>query len=422
MDSLSVYRQPQPLIGRIRLAGSKSISNRVLMIRALCDHSFTVEGLANAADTSILADLLASDATVLDAGAAGTTFRFMTAFLAAQGGDRILTGSERMKQRPVGPLVEALRHMGADIRYMEKEGYPPLHFASSIQFGLSGQVTVSADTSSQYITALLLLAPVLPNGLQLQLEGTIVSRPYIEMTLKLMQYFGVSHEWEDNSIVVAPQKYQPKPFTVEADWSAASYYYSMAAMSDYADIQLDGLFAESIQGDAVLPVIYEKLGVKTEFTDSGIRLIKQKGRTIVGLLEQDFLECPDLAQTVAVTCAVLGVQGLFSGLETLRIKETDRISAVKQELHKFGTSFSALPARFSKVQDRKYYLLEGQAQVEGEVQVSTYDDHRMAMAFAPMATRWPIAIKDPEVVAKSYPDFWKDLARLDFQLNHHNDR
>lgn len=421
MDSLSIFRQPEPLVGHVRLAGSKSISNRVLIIRALCGHAFPIEGLANATDTCTLAQLLASDSRILDAGAAGTTFRFMTAFLAAQGGDRILTGSERMKQRPVGPLVEALRSMGADIRYMEKEGYPPLHFASAADFGLTGQVTVSADTSSQYITALLLLAPVLPNGLQLQLEGTIVSRPYIDMTLRLMRYFGVSHEWEGSRIVVGPQRYQPRPFVVEADWSAASYYYSMAALSEYADLQLDGLFPKSMQGDAALSAIYEKLGVKTSYTDNGIRLTKQRESSPVGLLEQDFLECPDLAQTVAVTCAALGVQGLFSGLETLRIKETDRISALKQELQKFGTNFAALPARFSKRQDRKYYLLEGQVQAVDKVEVSTYEDHRMAMAFAPLAIRWPISIKDPDVVAKSYPDFWKDMARLDFQLNQPGD-
>jgi 3-phosphoshikimate 1-carboxyvinyltransferase len=417
MDSLSISRQPNPLVGHLRLAGSKSISNRVLIIRALCGNSFAVDGLANATDTRTLAELLATDARTLDAGAAGTTFRFMTAFLAAQGRDRILTGSERMKQRPVGPLVEALRHMGADIQYLEKEGYPPLHFTSAANFGLSGEVTVNADTSSQYITALLLLAPILPNGLQLQLEGTIVSRPYIEMTLKLMQYFGVGHEWEGSRIVVGPQQYQPRPFVVEADWSAASYYYSMAALSEYVDLQLDGLFAESMQGDAVLSVMYEKFGVKTEYTASGIRLTKRAAATTVGLFEQDFLECPDLAQTVAVTCASLGIQGLFSGLETLRIKETDRIGALRQELQKFGTTFAALPARFSKRQDRQYYLLEGQAQSVGEIQVSTYDDHRMAMAFAPMAIQRSIVIQDPGVVTKSYPDFWKDLARLGFQLS-----
>lgn len=417
MNSLSISRQPNPLVGHLRLAGSKSISNRVLIIRALCGNSFAVDGLANATDTRILAELLATDARTLDAGAAGTTFRFLTAFLAAQGGDRILTGSERMKQRPVGPLVEALRHMGAEIQYLEKEGYPPLHFTSAANFGLSGKVTVNADTSSQYITALLLLAPKLPNGLQLQLEGTIVSRPYIEMTLKLMQYFGVDHEWEGSRIVVGPQQYQPRPFVVEADWSAASYYYSMAALSEYVDLQLDGLFAESMQGDAVLSVMYEKFGVKTEYTASGIRLTKQAASTTVGLFEQDFLECPDLAQTVAVTCASLGIQGLFSGLETLRIKETDRIGALKHELLKFGTTFAALPAKFSKRQDRQYYLLEGQAQSVGEVQISTYDDHRMAMAFAPMAIQRPVVIQDPGVVAKSYPDFWKDLVQLGFQLS-----
>lgn len=417
MNCLSLSRQHKPLLGHIKLAGSKSISNRVLIIRALCNGSFAIEGLANAADTFTLGQLLGSKAHLLDAGAAGTTFRFMTAYLAAQGNDRILTGSERMKQRPVGVLVEALRKMGADIRYLEKEGYPPLHFISTANFGQSGEVIVSADTSSQYITALLLLAPTLPGGLQLQLEGTIVSRPYIEMTLKLMQYFGVSHQWEGNTITVAPQQYHPRPYVVEADWSAASYYYSMAALSDYADLELSGLFADSLQGDAALAGIYKKLGVSTEYTKDGVRLIKEKNAPLVGLLEQDFLECPDLAQTVAVTCAALGVQGLFSGLETLRIKETDRITAIKQELQKLGVSFAALPAKFSKQHDRKYYLLEGQIHASEEVRIRTYEDHRMAMAFAPIAMRRPITIEEPEVVAKSYPDYWKDLALLDFRID-----
>lgn len=395
----------------ITLAGSKSISNRVLIIRALTTAPFEIDRLANAKDTRLLQELLAADTDVLDAGAAGTTFRFLTAYLAFKPGVQVLTGSQRMKERPIGVLVDALRQLGATIEYLERDGYPPLRISAPKSLPESNVLRISAGTSSQYISALLMIAPTLPNGLELILEGKVVSRPYIEMTLRLMAYFGVHHTWENATIRVAPQTYTPRNFTVEADWSAASYYYSMAALSKSADLTLYGLFKDSLQGDAILPDIYEPLGVYTQFHESGIRLTKA-GHNKTSEFEWDFLRCPDLAQTLAVTCAGLGIPGTFSGVETLRIKETDRIGALRDELAKTGVEVTPI---FTGQQEQ--FKLNGRARWEEPPVFHTYEDHRMAMAFAPLALLKPISIADPEVVEKSYPDFWKDLQQLGFELS-----
>ncbi len=416
METLQLSRSHRSISGRIELAGSKSISNRVLIIQALCAESFPIHRLANAQDTVTMQALLASSESVLDVGAAGTTFRFLTAYLSTQAGTQILTGSERMQQRPIGVLVEALRELGAQIEYVKEEGYPPLRIHAPTAFGQKNQLRIPASTSSQYITALLLLAPTLPNGLQLELEGKIVSRPYIEMTLGIMAYFGVQHRWEEQQITVAPQAYRAQPFTVEADWSAASYYYSLAALSETCELYVDGLFADSLQGDAVLQQMYTQFGVHTSFTGTGLYLRKTAQTAIPETFEYDFLKCPDVAQTLAATCAGLGVTGLFTGLQTLRIKETDRIAALQTELGKLGVFLSKLPARFASNSEQEYYLLEGQAAWETPPTFATYEDHRMAMALAPLALLGPIQIAEPNVVAKSYPDFWKDLSTLDFEI------
>jgi 3-phosphoshikimate 1-carboxyvinyltransferase len=415
MEILQLSRPDRNLQGEVFLAGSKSISNRVLIIQALCKDDFAIHHLANAKDTETLKVLLSSHHEILDTGAAGTTFRFLTAYLASSDKAHVLTGSERMKQRPIGVLVDALRQLGAEITYLEKEGYPPLRIMPAADFGNNARLSIPASTSSQYITALLLLGPTLPQGITLELEGKIVSRPYIEMTLGLMKHFGVTHTWEGNTIRIEPQAYQAKTFTVEADWSAASYYYSLAALSDSCDLQLHGLFADSFQGDAVLPDMYTAFGVQTEFNETGLRLTKPAGTTPPPLFEYDFIACPDIAQTLAVTCAGLGTQGLFTGLETLRIKETDRIAALKNELAKVNSFFSPLPAKFSKNSQKEYFMLEGKAEWTSAPTFATYEDHRMAMAFAPLALYAPIAMAEPEVVSKSYPDFWKDLGRLGFE-------
>lgn len=409
MTIYTITRPAGPLVGAITLAGSKSISNRVQIIRALSAETFPIERLANAKDTVLLEALLNSPDPIRDAGAAGTTFRFMTAFLALQSGEQILTGTERMKQRPIKVLVDALRELGAQITYLEQEGYPPLRIGPPLAAQVKSLLRVAANTSSQYISALLLIAPTLPAGLTLQLEGEVVSRPYIEMTLGLMAYFGVTHRWEGDSIHVAPQPYQGRPFVVEADWSAASYYYAMVALADSADLTLHGLFANSLQGDAVLPELFRPFGVQTEFLATGIRLIKN-GAALPANFDCDFLRCPDLAQTLAVVAAATGVSSSFGGLGTLRIKETDRIAALERELAKVGVRVSPHGAAALSI--------DGQVQVPQPAPVfATYEDHRMAMAFAPLALLGPIQIAEPEVVDKSYPDFWRDLQTLGFVVS-----
>lgn len=410
-----IYKSDRRLIGEITLAGSKSISNRALIMKALCDTDFPIHRLANAKDTQLLQSLLNSDEDLLDAGAAGTTFRFLTAYLAIQPGVQILTGTERMKQRPIKILVEALRQLGATIDYLENEGYPPLRIGEPTDDNRTNQLRIAADTSSQYISALLMIAPVLPNGLELTLVGNMVSRPYIEMTLALMQYFGIQYSWVEDVITVPPQDYIARPFIVEADWSAASYFYAMAAFAEEVDLQLNGLFENSTQGDAALVKMMGQFGILTEFNTEGIRLHKN-GNAPQPIFEYDFIECPDLAQTLAVVCAGTSVHGVFTGLETLKIKETDRIAALKNELAKVGAIMAALPPRFSQKNGKQYFSVEGPVTVENSPVFATYEDHRMAMAFAPLAFFGPIEIEHPGVVDKSYPDFWEDLKKLGFEV------
>lgn len=412
----SISKPNRHITGEVTLAGSKSISNRALIIRALCPEPFEIYKLANANDTELLLNLLEQDAEVYDAGPAGTTFRFLTAYLSLQDGVQILTGSERMKQRPIGVLVEALRSLGARIDYLEKEGYPPLRIGKLDIQKATGKLSISASTSSQYISALLMIAPTLPNGLELTLDGKIVSRTYIEMTLKLMTYFGIKYQWRDNIISVPAQTYRSRPFTVEADWSAASYYYALAAFANELDLQLNGLFENSIQGDAVLSGMMESLGIETRFNKDGVQLLKKKMKH-PRHFDWDFILCPDLAQTLAVICAGLGVEGRFCGLETLRIKETDRIAALQTELAKIGVQFTAMAPEERPQPEKEYFRVSGKADWSAPPRFATYEDHRMAMAFAPLAMFGPIEVTDPMVVGKSYPDFWADLESLGFEIS-----
>lgn len=411
----TVRKADRQIKGNITLAGSKSISNRALIIRALCGEHFPIRQLANAKDTQLLEALLNQKTEVYDAGPAGTTFRFLTAYLSLQDGVQILTGSERMKQRPIGVLVEALRQLGADIQYLERTGYPPLKIGKLTLENAAPGLQISAGTSSQYISALLMIAPTLPQGLRLELTGKIVSRTYIEMTLNLMKYFGVQYQWEGNVITVPPQAYQPREFIVEADWSAASYYYAIAALSTDLRLQLNGLFEQSVQGDAVLSEMMENLGVRTSFNEAGIELSKS-GVQLPKQFEWNFILCPDLAQTLCVVCAGLGIEGQFTGLETLRIKETDRIAALQNELAKVGATLKPLPAAESPSADGAYFQVSGQAQWSAAPRFDTYEDHRMAMAFAPLAMLGSIEVREPMVVNKSYPDFWKDLETIGFEV------
>lgn len=396
------------LKGTITLDGSKSISNRVLIIKALSGQDFPIHHLSTSDDTRTLIRLLDSKDTRLDVGPAGTTFRFLTAYLALQEGTQILTGSARMKQRPIGILVDCLRELGAYIEYEEKEGYPPIKIHAPKALQTNATIRIASSVSSQYISALLMIAPVLPGGLRLELEGEMVSRPYIEMTLKTMARFEVQHTWEGNTIRVPQQRYQAQSFTVEADWSAASYYYALAAFSESTDLYLNGLYPESWQADADIVNIMTHFGVQTTYTETGIHL--QKNAVDTSRFEYDFLNCPDIAQTLAVVCAGTGQSGKFEGLQTLKIKETDRVEALINELAKIGVS----------VEEASGNAMEIHASTTTKSTTptfATYHDHRMAMALATLAlVNNEVKIENPIVVGKSYPSFWEDLKKLGFEV------
>ena len=405
---LNLSKKGKTVEGEITLNSSKSISNRLLIIQALCEEAFEIKNISQAKDTQTLIELLAkvNQEKTLDAGAAGTTYRFLTAYLSFQQGVQILTGSQRMKERPIGILVDALRQLGAQIDYLEKEGYPPLSIDSPKQSDVN-ELNIPAHVSSQYISALLLIAPSLKNGLRIKLDGKIVSKPYLTMTLDLMKEYGIDYSFENNLIKVAPQSYKAKEYFVEADWSAASYYYSIAALSTEAKIKLHGLKKNSLQGDACICKIMEEFGVSTSFENNSISISKFKD-PILKKFSYNFENCPDLAQSVSVVCAGKGVYAELSGLATLKIKETDRIKALKSELRKFKVAVNAKEDEIFQI---------GKSLVNGQL-VNTYEDHRMAMAFAPLAIGSAILIEDPDVVQKSYPEFWNDLEKLGFQLKY----
>lgn len=390
--------------GEITLNGSKSISNRILMIQAILGEEFSISGLSKAKDTVTLESLLDKlEEPILDAGEAGTAYRFMTAYLAWKGDNQVLMGTKRMCERPIGVLADALNALGAKISYVGKEGYPPLQMKAHQASEWGQRITIGAHVSSQFISALLLIAPVLPNGMELILEGKIISRPYIQMTLNLMEEFGICSLWHNDMIKVPPQAYQAKSFVVEADWSAASYYYSLAAIADQASIQLNGLQEESLQGDAVLVDIMKEFGVRTSFNAAGILL--EKVPCEIKEFKYDCSDCPDLAQTLAVMCAALNVNALLTGLETLTIKETDRIKAVKVELEKLGCVVDTT--------EDSLWIKKGIINKKQAIKVSTYKDHRMAMAFAPLALILDeVTMEDKSVVCKSYPKFWEDFKLL----------
>lgn len=401
--------------GQIKLDGSKSISNRVLIIRALCEDDFKVENLSGSDDTQVLSKALAQESNTYDVGHAGTSYRFLTAYLSMQEGTQELTGSHRMLERPIGPLVDALKSIGANINYLGKEGYPPLSIQSPSKH-LKTKVSLSASVSSQYLTALLLIAPSLPEGLTITLEGEVVSRPYIEMTISLMESFGVSVEWKENVIKVRPQAYQARDIFVESDWSAASYYYAIASIADQdVSLTLHGLSEESLQGDSAIADITKAFGVKTVYHQQSITLTNQHTELQKQMVEYDFLKVPDIAQTVFSICAAKNIPGLFTGLQTLKIKETDRIKAFQVELEKIGVFLTKVPNRFLSSQD-EHYMLDGNCTIAEHATFDTYHDHRMAMALSPLSLLQCIRINDPMVVTKSYPHFYDDLSSLGFEV------
>lgn len=392
---------------QIKLTASKSEANRALIIRALAGAKHPINNLAKARDTETMLRLLGEESSLTwDVLDAGTTMRFLTAYAAVKGLDKLMTGTARMQQRPIGILVDALRELGADISYAKEEGYPP-HQINAFQEKGVDYLKIRGDVSSQYISALLMVAPYLKNGLTLELTGKVGSKPYIQMTLNLMSEFGVTCDWNDNIIKIPAGEYQSKEFTVEADWSAASYWYSIVALSESdITIELLGLKKDSNQGDSVLVELMDQLGVQSTFFDGGVKLTK---KTIQSDLEWDFTHCPDIAQTISVVCAVKGVKARLTGLESLRIKETDRIDAIKQELAKFGVEV--------QVEGDEAIVIEKQDfSIDQKVAIHTYEDHRMAMAFAPLACVTEIEIEEPDVVNKSYPDYWRDLEVIGFQI------
>ncbi len=389
----------------VSLPSSKSISNRALIINALSRSGKKIHNLAKCDDTDVLVAALTSNGNHFDIGAAGTAMRFLTAFQCLQPGEWTITGSERMKQRPIQVLVEALRRLGATIDYVGVEGFPPLKIKGHAMLG--GEIEVDGGVSSQYISALLMIAPYLKNGLTLHLTGAVISRPYILMTLQLMAQFGVKAEWNDeNTIHIKPQEYKPIEYTVESDWSASSYWYEIATFlpKNATKFFLPHLYEQSLQGDSQVCKIFEPLGITTTFTSDGVVIGKKTDP--IAHYEYDFSNQPDLAQTVVTTCCAIGTTFRFIGLKTLKIKETDRIAALIKECRKLG------------------YVLketcEGELSWDGERVapdespiISTYKDHRMAMAFAPIALkRQRLQIDDPEVVSKSYPEFWSTTARV----------
>lgn len=391
----------------IQLPASKSISNRALIINALARGTTPPCNLSDCDDTLVMIKALAENNETIDIMAAGTAMRFLTAYLSTVQGTHILTGTERMQQRPIQILVNALRELGAQIEYAGKEGFPPLRIHGTELKG--NELTLKGNVSSQYISALLMIGPVLKNGLRLHLTGEIISLPYINLTLQLMKEFGAKAAWTSgNSIEVAPQPYTPVSFMVESDWSAASYWYQIAALSEQAEIELMGLFRNSYQGDSRGAEVFSRLGITTEFTHEGVLL--KKSNRLVEQLNEDFVDIPDLAQTFAVTCCLLGIPFRFTGLQSLKIKETDRIFALKTELRKLGYLLQ-------DVQDSILIWDGERCQPEAQPVIQTYEDHRMAMAFAPAALRFPgMRIAEPQVVTKSYPTYWENLQQAGFGI------
>lgn len=389
---------------RITLPSSKSESNRVLVIDALTHGKNMISNLAEARDTQTMIRLLDQNPAIFDVLDAGTTMRFLTAFAAATDQKKVMTGTPRMCERPIGILVDALRNIGADIHYLGIEGFPPLAI-HGLPKQINHRIQIRGDVSSQYISAMLLIAPTLPKGLEIELEGKVGSKTYIEMTLKLMGQFGINYNWEGNLITIASQSYLPTEFAVESDWSGASYWFSLLACADAGSLFLEGLKEKSLQGDSKIVEIMSYLGIKSTFNESGVWLKKQ---SVLGFGNWDFTHCPDLAQTVAVTCSILGQKTIFSGLESLRIKETDRIHALQQELAKFN-------AEFREIKPNIFQVIPS-VTMPKHVHIHTYEDHRMAMAFMPLVTKTDVHIEDPSVVNKSYPSFWRHCEAVNLQM------
>lgn len=396
------------LFGKIDLPASKSISNRLLIIQQLCNQPFEIINCSEANDTQLLKNILKENRNVIDAEDAGTTFRFLTAFYASREGEKILTGSERMKKRPIGILVDALREIGADISYMEEEGFPPIAIRGKALKG--GEISIDATVSSQYISALMLIAPCLDLGLTLSLKGDLASKPYIKMTLNLMKKMGINYLWKGHVITVPSQSYKPLSIIVEPDWSAASYFFAMASLSSSAELTLNGLNKDSIQGDKVVTSLFEQFGVKVSYLKKGIKLRKEYGDNPLKQFEFDFSDCPDLVQTMVPIVAYNQLPAIFKGVKSLKIKESNRAEALQKEMAKFGVDIKILD-------DNQFEIIPSEFK-ENSKGVDTYLDHRMAMAFTCLAlAQDEIIIKDAKVIQKSFPTFWDSIQNIGFEVD-----
>ena len=392
----------------INITGSKSESNRLLLLQALYPQ-IQIENLSNSDDSVLMQKALASKEANIDIHHAGTAMRFLTAYFSIQNNREVtITGSSRMKERPIKILVDALKTLGADITYLENDGFPPLKIKGKEL--TKSKVTLNANVSSQYISALLLIASKLENGLELTLNGQITSVPYIKMTLSLLESIGVETKFVDNIITVKPNAVgiEPQTLVVESDWSSASYFYSLIALSDIGtEISIASYKEDSLQGDSVLASIYTRFGVKTTYTNQKITLRKTENSNIDSIIELDLKNAPDIAQTIAVTAFGLGLECYMIGLHTLKIKETDRLVALKKELEKLGAEVTITNASLH---------IKSTSTIKSKVAIATYNDHRMAMAFAPLGLKTSIIIENADVVSKSYPQFWEDLKTIGFDL------
>ena len=392
--------------GKIKITGSKSETNRLLFLQSLFPN-FKIQNKSNSDDSSIMQAALKSTSDFIDINHAGTAMRFLTSYFSQlEGREVILTGSERMQQRPIKILVDALRSLGASIEYEKKQGYPPLRIKGKKLDG--GTISLPADISSQYISSLIMLGAVLKAGIELNLKGTITSMPYINMTLDLLKRLGIKTEFKGHRILVKNiSKSKNTIQVVESDWSSASYFFSIAALSDKAKIYLSNYKSNSLQGDSILRIIYKQLGVNSYFEGNNL-ILEKENISSPKRIKWDLSNAPDIAQTIAVSCYGLGVACDLEGLHTLKIKETDRLVALDTELSKLGAKIS--------VTNKSLHLASDQDFQKG-ITISTYNDHRMAMAFAPLALKIPLSVKKAEVVSKSYPSFWEDLNSLNFKID-----
>lgn len=404
-NNILIHKKRKNIKGEISIGGSKSESNRLLILNALFDHKISINNLSDAQDTQILKKALQSNTDLINIQHAGTAMRFLTAYFSIQENSEILLdGSNRMRERPIGVLVEALKSLGAEINYTKNKNYPPLKIkGGSIS---KNHVILAADVSSQFITALLLIAPKLKNGLTIELTGKITSLPYLLMTVELLEKIGIQIIQKENKFIVLPKnKIKPITIEVESDWSSASYFYSLAAISDTSELTISSFRKKSLQGDAELQNIYNKyFGVETFFENHKIKLVKKRS-SLTTYIELNLNNTPDLAQTIAVCCAALKIKCKLTGLATLKVKETDRLEALKKELKKIGA--------ICHVTNDSLEIIDF-IQPESSPQIRTYDDHRMALSFAPYGLIRTIEIENAEVVNKSYPNFWQDFESLQY--------